>query len=597
MNRAGDLQKLLALTEPKERRRLAWLAVGMLVMGCFEAVGVSSVLPFIAVLANPKVVESSRILGTLYAAGGFGSVTGFLVALGVTAIVLIVAANTFGLYINWKIVQIANDLGHALSMRVIRRYATQPYPFYLSRLSTNLSLNSTDEVTGVVVGVLIPVLQLGVRLIVAGFLILLIVIADPVLALVIALVFGGAYAVVFRAVRKRLLSLGEQHQEANRSKYRIATTLFQGIKDLTVLGRVGHYLRAFEADSLQTARKQSVNSFLVFVPRYVIETLGVVGMLSVALHLLVRDRDIGYALPLLALYAFAAYRLLPALQNIFASFAQIRFNLPSLHLLHEEMKALLTVEPIAESPTPVAFERSIEIRDVHFSFPGSSAPILSGLSLAIPRNRTVGIVGTTGAGKTTIVDLVLGLLIPVRGEICIDGRPLDAGLAPAWRRKVGYVTQFVYLSDESVARNIALGLPTGEIDMARVREAARVANIHEFIERELPQGYDTAIGERGARLSGGQRQRLGIARALYGNPEVLILDEATSSLDSITEDAVIDAIHNLSHRKTIIAVAHRLTTLKDCDLIYMVGEGRVTDSGTFNELLGRNTTFRAMAKA
>ncbi|MEA3194827.1 MAG: ATP-binding cassette, subfamily bacterial PglK [Betaproteobacteria bacterium] len=597
MNRVGDLQKLLSLTEPAERRRLAWLAVGMLVLGVLEAIGVSSMLPFIAVLANPKAVESNRFLAALYSAGNFQSVAGFLTALGLCAIALIIAANTFGLFINWKIVQIANDLGHAMSMRVIRCYAGQPYPFYLSRLSTNLSLNSTDEVAGVINGVLIPALQLMVRLIVASFLILLILLADPMLACVLALVFGGAYAFVFRAVRKRLLSLGQQNQEANRSKFRIATTLFQGIKDLKVLGRVDHYLRSFEADSLQAARKQSLNSFLVFLPRYAIETIAVVGMLAVALYLLRREQEIGRALPLLALYGFAAYRLMPALQSIFASFAQIRFNLPSLHLLHEEMKTIATVEgEVPAAGAAVPFERSIELRDVHFSFP-EGAPILAGLSLTVPRNCTVGVVGTTGAGKTTLVDLMLGLLTPVRGELLVDGRLIDAATALAWRRKIGYVTQFVYLSDESVARNIAFGLPADEVDMGRVREAARVANIHEFIERELPQGYETPTGERGARLSGGQRQRLGIARALYRDPEVLILDEATSSLDSITEDAVIDAIRQLSHRKTIIAVAHRLTTLKDCDLIYMVAEGRVADSGTFEELLARNNVFRAMAKA
>ena len=597
----ADIKKLWGLSEPQERRRLTWLLLGMLCLGVLEVVGVSSVLPFIAVLASPEIVRTSHVLSELQRMSGFSSIQHFLVFLGALALLFTIVANSFGLFINWKIVQIANRLGHGLSLRILRRYVSQPYTFYLSRVSTNLGLNTSDEVAGVVNGVMVPTLQLTSRLVVAAFLTLLVIVADPSLAVIFVGVFGGAYVIAFRFVRRRLFGVGQEYQTANRARFRTAMTLFQGIKELRVLGRIDHSLEVFERASQQVARTQSLSSVLVLIPRYAIETIAVVGMLSVALYLFMRDQNLGRTLPLLTLYAFAAYRLMPALQNIFASLSQIRFNLPSLHLLYEEMQSTSPFEP-SDAPAKdgaaadIDFERVIELTDVHFAYPGSETPVLKGLSLAIPRNSTIGIVGTSGAGKTTIVDLILALLAPMRGKVSVDGMVIDSLRAPAWRAKVGYVPQVVYLSEESVARNIAFGLQPEKIDMERVREAARIANIHRFIEEELPQGYETPIGERGIRLSGGQRQRLGIARALYSDPEVLILDEATSSLDSITEDAVIDAIHQLSHRKTIIAVAHRLTTLQDCDLIYMLSFGQVADVGTFNQLLARNDTFRAMAK-
>jgi ABC-type multidrug transport system fused ATPase/permease subunit len=591
------IRRFLALTVPVERRRLGWLLAGMVVLGFAEALGVSSVLPFIAVLANPEMVATNDYLARLYAAWPFGSVQNFLVYLALGALTFIVLVNAFALYINWCIVQTANSLGHSLSMRVIRGYLSQPYVFFLGKHSTNLALNTADEVTGVISGVVLPTLQLLSRLAVGVCLAALVVAVDPLVAGAFAMVFGGAYLLIFRIVGKQLSALGKQNQIGNRTKLRSAISLFQGIKDLKVLGRESYYLDTFERSSRKVAKSQARHGILTIAPRYIVETIGLGGMLAAALYLLIRERDTGRALPILALYALAAYRLAPVLQNVFASLTQIRFNLPSIELLEREMTALdvSAAHPAARSLAPL--RQQIELRDVHFSYDAASPPVLRGMSLVVPKNATVGIVGTTGAGKTTLVDVLLGLIAPQEGALAVDGAVIDGSNAASWRAQIGYVPQFVYLSEESVAANIAFGISADRIDLERVRAAARIANIHDFIAAELPQGYDTPIGERGIRLSGGQRQRLGIARALYSDPPVLVLDEATSSLDSITEDAVIDAIRKLSHRKTIVAIAHRITTLQDCDVIHLLADGRVADSGSFSDLLERNTVFRAMAKA
>jgi ABC-type multidrug transport system fused ATPase/permease subunit len=482
-------------------------------------------------------------------------------------------------------------------MRMIEGYLSQPYLFFVSRHSTNLVLNTADHVVGVITGVLLPALQLLSRLAVAVCLALLVIAVEPVVAGTFAAAFGGLYLFIFGLVRRKLVVLGEQNLEGNRTKFRAASSLFQGIKDLKILGREDHYLGIFERSSQAVARSQALHGIITVVPRYIVETVAIGGMLVVALYLMVRERDLGRALPVLALYALAAYRLAPVLQNIFASFSQVRFNLPSVELLAAETVSLQPAPMESGAAAAMPFLREIALENVAFAYPGTDAAVLKAVTFSVPRYATVGIVGTTGAGKTTLVDILLGLMQPSRGALRVDGTRIDESNARAWRARIGYVPQVIYLSEESVAANIAFGIAAEHIDLRKVEAAARSANIHEFIVGELPQGYETPIGERGIRLSGGQRQRVGIARALYSDPDVLVLDEATSSLDSITEDAVTDAIRKLSHRKTIIAIAHRITTLQDCDVIHMLAEGRVVDSGSFAELIERSAVFRAMAKA
>jgi ABC-type multidrug transport system fused ATPase/permease subunit len=304
-------------------------------------------------------------------------------------------------------------------------------------------------------------------------------------------------------------------------------------------------------------------------------------------------------LPLLAIYAFAGLRLLPSMQQIYSELTMIRFNRMALDSLHADMAEIHAsrheLPPEAVRVEPVHLKERLDLVDVHYSYPLAERPALRGLTLSIPARTTVGIVGGTGAGKTTTVDLVLGLLELQTGRIEADGVPIERANMRAWQNTIGYVPQAIFLIDDTVSANIAFGLPAERIDQEAVERAAKIAELHGFVTEELPQGYATRVGERGVRLSGGQRQRIGIARALYHDPDVLIMDEATSALDNLTERAVMDAVHNLGHAKTIVLIAHRLTTVQACDTIFMMEGGRLVAQGTYDELLRKSGKFRAMA--
>jgi ABC-type multidrug transport system fused ATPase/permease subunit len=362
------------------------------------------------------------------------------------------------------------------------------------------------------------------------------------------------------------------------------------------------FLDRYAEYALCHARGNAAAGVISQLPRYALETIAFGGILLIVLYSLRTDQDIGKIIPLLSIYAFAGYRLLPALQQIFSSVSLLRVSLPALDVLHEDLcregAAADPVGALVEAGTlqPLPFARELRLREVTFSYSGAKTPSIDKLDLTIKLNSSVGLVGATGSGKTTVVDMILGLLAPDSGQLTADGVAIAGDAVARWQCNLGYVPQAIYLCDDTIVRNIAFGVPERDIDMSAVVRAARIANLQEFIETELTHGYFTVIGERGVRLSGGQRQRIGIARALYRDPAVLIMDEATSALDGVSEEAVMDALRTLSGQKTVIIVAHRLTTVKDCDVIYQMDHGRIASQGTYGELQGSSPWFRAAAR-
>ena len=368
-----------------------------------------------------------------------------------------------------------------------------------------------------------------------------------------------------------------------------------GVKEVKVGGLEHGYLRRYERASERYSRRRTTQQVIGTVPRDFLEIVAIGGMLLVILVLLLRnDGDLAAALPVIALYAFAGLRLLPVIQHFYGAMVQLRTGRPALDALYADLTEEATGPDLVEPP-PMPLQRAIELDRVSFAYPNAERRALTEITLAIPAQTTVGFVGRTGAGKSTIVDVILGLLEPQQGALRVDGTLIDRTNVRAWQRAVGYVPQQIFLADESVAANIAFGLPPERIDRAAVERAARMAMLHDFVVEELPRGYDTPIGERGGRLSGGQRQRIGIARALALDPAVLVLDEATSALDNLTEKAVMDAVKNLAHRKTIIMIAHRLTTVKDCDLVVRMEGGRIEAMGRFEEVAASHGEFFAAA--
>jgi ABC-type multidrug transport system fused ATPase/permease subunit len=565
-------------------------------MAGVEVVGVGSILPFLAVAADPTSIFENRYLEWAYHATGAASTNQFLVFLGLAVVGVIVVRNGFQAITQYMRVRFTSMRTHALSTRLFAKYLRRSYVFFLDHNSAGLSRNMLAEAVRVVRGILVPVTEIFARSLVTVAVVLLLVIIDYRIATLVAAVLGGVYWAVYLFVRKELASSGARRLSANLSRFKILAEAFGGIKDVKLLGKENVFVNEYSKPSRIAARSDAYNDLVGNVPQFVLETLTFGGLVGAILFFLMTGRNLAEAIPVVGVYAMAGYRLMPAFRLLFKDITSVRFSRPALEVLYRDL-----MDSSKDKPRPVARARitpvrSIELRRVSFTYPNASAPVIHDQSLVIAANTTVGLVGATGGGKTTIVDIILGLLRPQRGALLVDGVEIGSTNLSDWQSSLGYVPQHIYLSDDSVTRNIAFGVPDYEVREEAVERAARMANLHEFVVTELPHGYDTMIGERGVRLSGGQRQRIGIARALYHEPSVLVLDEATSALDGITESAVIDAITALSHSKTIIMIAHRLTTVRDCDLIHVLEGGRVVASGTHKHLMESNETFRGMAR-
>jgi ABC-type multidrug transport system fused ATPase/permease subunit len=596
------IKKLLDLLNERDRRQGLILLLSMLLVAAFETAGIASIMPFMAVVTDPSVIHSNKWLSTLYNYLGFSGDRDFLRFLGVSVVVLLVVSNLIKAANSWLTQRYHNKLNYVLAQRLLAKYMSQPYAFFLNRNTAELAKNILTEARNVVTGIVSPATDLVSRGLVALAIIGLLLVVDPTVAIAIASGLGGLYAIIYVTARRKLNAIGRLQVDANAKKYKAADEALSGIKELKVLGREPYFLRQFATHSKRHAKSNATAGLIGDMPRFALEVIAFGGILGVVIYLLGRSESRGSLVPLLALYAFAGYRLLPALQQLFASAALLRRSVAALDVLHADL-----VSPVPDilSPErrlienscapPLPFTDSLELRDLWFRYDGAPEPAIRGVSLRIGANNSIGIVGPTGCGKTTLVDIVLGLLHPSAGELRVDGRPITTDLLARWQRSIGYVPQQIYISDDTMARNIAFGVPESEIDMDAVRRAARIARLDEFIESELAAGYDTGIGERGIRLSGGQRQRIGIARALYRDPALLVMDEATSALDGITEESVMDAVRTLSRRKTVILIAHRLTTVRECDVIYLMERGRIAISGSYDELRRKSEWFRAAA--
>lgn len=600
----NQFRAILRLLSPRERWQMVLILLFMLPNALLQVAGVASVMPFIAVLAQPELMDTNPVLSRLYVYLGSPAPEHFLGMLAGIALLLLVLSNALAALTTWLIVRFSFMRMHNLSHRLLRHYINQGYGFFLQRNPSDLSKNILNEVNHLITGYLMPLLHLVANGTVVVALLSMLVIVDPVLALSVGLVLGGAYGVIYWIFRGQLRVVGKRRMEANGRRYKTTHETFNAIKDLKVSGREHYYLSRYAVASHAFASNQVRQQTIAQLPRYALETMAFGVVLVIALYLTRNNQGAEGVLPIIALYAMAGYRLMPALQKLFDSATTLRFAAPVVEQMRRELENVSRLAPVASSGErieagsvsgAIRLQDRLEVSHLRYRYPGGSRQVLDDVSLVIPARTTVAFVGESGAGKSTLVDIILGLLEPDGGELIVDGRRLEASSMAEWRRHIGYVPQSIYLADDTLRRNIALGIPDREIDDEAVIRAARAAAIHDFITTELPQGYDTVTGDRGVRLSGGQRQRVGIARALYANPDLLILDEATSALDGSTESAVMDAIDRLSGEKTIIMIAHRLATVRNCDCLFLFNKGRLVASGTYDELLSAEPMFRRMA--
>ncbi|MDO6515544.1 ABC transporter ATP-binding protein [Neptuniibacter sp. 2_MG-2023] len=600
-----NLLKILSLLTIEERRQGLKVLLIIIGMALLESIGVVSVMPFLAVLGDPEMVHVDPTLNKLFSlakGNGVDDVDHFLLVLGIGAFVIIIISAVYRVFAHFLLNRFIEMRRDSIGTRLLEVYLYQPYSFFLGRHSGDMSKTVLSEVDQFVHQTLRPAIMMLAYSVVLFCLICVLVIADPRLAASVTVTFGFLYLFVYFLIRSYLDKTGKQRVESNKERFLMASEAFGGIKSIKLRGCESFYMDRFSYASGRFARIYAGHQTLTQAPKFIVEAVAFGGVILLSLILLHKQDGsegdaLGQILPLLGLYAFAAYRIQPATTAIYQGMANLRYGALTVDNLRRDLN--IGMPDICKQGISLNKKMGgdIELNGIDYCYPGAKKMSLSGVTLKIPAGSSVGIVGSTGSGKTTLVDVLLGLLRPVKGAVIVDGKPVSDSNLRDWQRSLGYVPQDIFLTDTNIAQNIAYGVPVDDIDMAQVERCARMAQVHDFISQELSDGYYSLTGERGVRLSGGQRQRIGIARALYHEPLIMVFDEATSALDTVTEQAVMKAIESLHHQKTIILIAHRLSTVKKCDNVVVLNGGCIKTQGSFKELSKNDSEFKTMVQS
>jgi ATP-binding cassette subfamily B protein len=577
----GDLLRRL----PRRRQRQLFLLLGLMLVASFaEVCSVASVLPFLSVLTAPEKVFAYPAAQPPIRLLAIQSPQQLLLPVAIAFCVAALLAGGVRLLLVYMTTRISFAIGADLSLDAYRRTLYQPYTAHISRNSSELINGILNQTWTIVGGVLVPLLTLFSSAILLTGIFLGLLAIDPLIAIGAGVVFAAIYGAILALTRR---SLQKNSESVTRESTQVLKALQEGlggIRDVLIDGTQELYCRIYHQADLTGRLAQAYNSFISASPRYVIETLGMVLIAGFAYAISQREGGMVAAIPVLGTLALGAQRLLPILQQGYSALAIIRGSEASLRAVLNLLDQPLPLPANGDSASRVTFECDLSLRKVGFRYRPETPRVLESVDLTFRKGQRVGFIGATGSGKSTLLDIVMGLLQPTEGAVAIDGVALNPANQRTWQGMIAHVPQSIFLTDSSIAENIAFGVPKAEIDLARVREAARQAQLVDVIET-WPAQYDTMVGERGVRLSGGQRQRIGIARALYKRSSVIIFDEATSALDNETEQALMSAINALGSDLTILIIAHRLTTLKDCDLIVEIADGGVKRVGKYNELV------------
>ena len=591
------INKFLYLLSSHEKKR-AYLLLGMIMlMALIDMLGVASILPFIAVLTNPEIIETNYILKSFFEfTSVFGVVTNeqFLFILGIFVFLFLFFSLTFKALTFYAQVKFISMREYSLGKRLVEGYLHQPYSWFLNRHSAELGKTILSEISKVVGRGMAPLLNLISQGAVAISIITLLILVDPKLTLLVGLTLGTAYILIFKFTQNFITRIGKESVKVNEIRFITLNEAFSAAKEIKLGNLEKIYIERFSDSSKILAKDTALISIIGQMPRFALEAITFGGMILVTLYLMSQSGNFTTAAPILALYAFAGYRLMPALQQIYNSVVLINFTIPALDSVYDDLKSMQP-HNILESQKSLPLNKNITLKNLHYNYPNATRTALKDINFSIQARSTVGIVGSTGSGKTTTIDIILSLLEPQKGTLEVDGKVINEYNRKAWQQSIGYVPQQIFLSDNTVAANIAFGVEHKDINQEAVEHASKIANLHDFVINELPLQYQTTVGENGVRLSGGQRQRIGIARALYHNPQILILDEATSALDNLTEKAVMEAVHKLRKNITIILIAHRLSTVKNCDNILLLDKGELKEQGTFEKLIQLNEKFKKTA--
>tara|TARA_X000000950_G_scaffold286970_1_gene397519 strand:+ start:351 stop:2117 length:1767 start_codon:yes stop_codon:yes gene_type:complete len=574
-----NFTKIFQLLDPKEKKSAYLLLFLIIVMALVDTIGIASVMPFVAVLANPELIETNSVLNKLYLISqsllGITDSREFLFFLGAFFFILIMFSLIVRAVTTYAQIRFTLMREYTIGKRLVEGYLRQPYIWFLNRHSADLGKSILSELSEVIAGSVIPLITIISQSAVVFFIIILLIIIDPFLSISVGLLLLICYIIIYHLKKKILFNLGNRRLEANTKRFKVINEVFSSMKEVKVGGLEKIYLNTFEGPSKVFAKTQVTQRIISILPRYFIEAIAFGGMILLTLFLMSKNSGFDDIVPIISIYALAGYRLIPAIQGIYLPITQIRFTEASLDNLHKDLISLNRNPKIEIQGNMLKLKKCISLENINFTYPKSERINLKNINLIIPVSSKVGIVGSTGEGKTTLADLILGLLDNYNGILKVDDVKIDDKTVRSWQKMIGYVPQQIFLSDSTIASNIALGFSEEKINLASVENAAKQAKIHDFIKNELPHGYKTKVGERGIRISGGQRQRIGIARALYHNPKVLVFDEATNALDDATETLILDSIQKLNKDLTFIMITHKKDLVKNFDYVISIENGGI----------------------
>lgn len=593
------INKILYILPDGDYIKVMLLLLLMLFAAVLEVIGIGMIPAFIAIVASPEQVMEHELVRPLLVVLDVKTAKDLLLWGSGTLVAIFIIKSIYILAYNYIEARYINNRRYLLNHRMMSLYMNAPYTFHLKRNTAELLRNVTQEVRIIINEVITGILSIAKEGVMITSILLFLLIVEPLITVVVTLFAGLGSGLFLLMTRKKVKTFGKKEQNYRKEMIKAVNQGLGGIKDARVLNREGQFIEKFRTAAYESSNLLTYIGYTKKIPQPMIETIAVIGMMMIAGLLVWQGRPMSAIIPILTLFGMAIVRLMPAVRKITTDYTFLAYNLVSVEPIYSDLKDLAksNEEFLADrnKNERLNLKRNIEAKEITYSYPDSSEQVLKGVSFKIPKGSAVAFIGESGAGKTTIVDLLLGLLKPTEGDILVDGKNIHISLS-AWQKNIGYIPQSIYLADETLRSNIAFGLPENQVNDEKVWQVLESAQLGKMVER-LPEGLDTIIGEHGTRLSGGQRQRIGIARALYHNPEVLVMDEATSALDNITEKEITRAIDSLKGERTIIMIAHRLTTVQKCDRLYLMKNGKIIASGSYNDLVTKSIEFRKMAFA
>ena len=580
--------KILGFLNKKEKQRSLILFILILFTGIVDTLGIASIFPFISILSDPNLINTNPTLNFLsikFDQLGITNYFPFQKIFGYGVLIFFIISIFLRSITNYLQIRFVNMREYSLSKRILNYYLNQRYSWFTQQSASNLSRNILSEVAEFIDKSFMPILNIVAYGILIILLLSVLFYTDPSTTLIIFLIISISYLIFYMLLKKILEKKGQKRFYSNKNRYKLLDEVFSGIKQVKISSQETYFSKLFSLYSYDYAKSNSAAQAIAQIPRFVIEAVAFGGLLILILIKIDEESFLG-TLPIISLIAFAGYRMLPAFQQIYIALSQLRYSNVIVDHMEQMFQKINEVKLVDKNfRENIVFKKSIKLNNVDFKYQESNNLILDKINLSIPCKSKVGIIGPTGGGKTTLIDVIIGLLEPIKGHVLIDEIQLNQKNKYGWYKQFGYIPQDTFLIDDNIYSNVAFGIDANEVNKKKVEEVCKIACLEDFINNDLPNNYNTIIGDKGIRLSGGQKQRISLARSLYNEPSILVMDEATSALDIETELKIIDNINKLKSDITIIMIAHRHVTLKNCDIIIEIDKGKITRTGTYNELL------------